>query len=202
MPWKLLTRTDYLTTRWSGGTTTQLAISPEGADYGQRDFLWRLSSAQVELDRSQFTPLPDYLRLITPLEGKLELRVGEEPPVRLSPLEVLSFDGGSEVESLGRCTDFNLMVRKGCCRGMVQPLELFPGSSCLWNPPVSAPPDDSDRTLALFCAAGELALPQAGLRAAPGELLLCRKAEKKPVRLYASGWTKLLAVVIDSRRPQ
>ena len=56
MKWKLLTRDDYVTTNWSGGTTTQLAIAPEGAVYGDRNFLWRLSSATVELDHSDFTP--------------------------------------------------------------------------------------------------------------------------------------------------
>ena len=29
MEWKLLTQADQVTTTWSGGTTTQLAIAPE-----------------------------------------------------------------------------------------------------------------------------------------------------------------------------
>ena len=33
LKWELLTQTDYVTTQWSGGTTTQLAIAPEGAVY-------------------------------------------------------------------------------------------------------------------------------------------------------------------------
>ena len=48
--WERLTQADFVTTEWSGGTTTQLAISPERAAYGDREFLWRLSSATVELD--------------------------------------------------------------------------------------------------------------------------------------------------------
>ena len=39
-----LTPADYVTTQWSGGATTQLAIAPKGAVYADRDFLWRLSS--------------------------------------------------------------------------------------------------------------------------------------------------------------
>ena len=31
MEWELLKQQDYVTTKWSGGTTTQLAIAPEGA---------------------------------------------------------------------------------------------------------------------------------------------------------------------------
>ena len=52
MEWTLLTQDQYLTTLWSGGTTTQMAIAPEGAVYADRDFLWRFSSAKVELEHS------------------------------------------------------------------------------------------------------------------------------------------------------
>ena len=48
--WRHLTAADYRSSRWSGGTTTELAIAPAGADYGARDFLWRVSSATVELE--------------------------------------------------------------------------------------------------------------------------------------------------------
>ena len=64
-----LTPADYVTTQWSGGATTQLAIAPKGAVYADRDFLWRLSSATVELDESDFTPLPAYDRVISTLRG-------------------------------------------------------------------------------------------------------------------------------------
>ena len=39
-----LTPSDYITTKWSGGLTTQLGIAPASAVYADRDFLWRLSS--------------------------------------------------------------------------------------------------------------------------------------------------------------
>lgn len=68
-----LTPADYVTTQWSGGATTQLAIAPKGAVYADRDFLWRLSSATVELDESDFTPLPAYDRVISTLRGYMVL---------------------------------------------------------------------------------------------------------------------------------
>ena len=34
-----LTQPDYTVSRWTGGTTTQLAIFPPDASYGARDFL-------------------------------------------------------------------------------------------------------------------------------------------------------------------
>lgn len=67
-----LTPADYVTTQWSGGATTQLAIAPKGAVYADRDFLWRLSSATVELDESDFTPLPAYDRVISTLRAGME----------------------------------------------------------------------------------------------------------------------------------
>ena len=97
MEWKLLTREDYVTTSWSGGTTTQLAIAPEGAVYADRDFLWRLSSAAVELDHSEFTPLPDYDRLLAVLEGEIKLKIDEEAPFPLAPGRVVAFSGGVPV---------------------------------------------------------------------------------------------------------
>ena len=47
-----LTAGDFQVSTWSGGKTIQIAISPEGAAYADRDFLWRVSSATVELDES------------------------------------------------------------------------------------------------------------------------------------------------------
>ena len=119
MEWKLLTKTDYVTTSWSGGTTTQLAISPEGAVYANRDFLWRLSSATVELEHSDFTPLPGYHRFLAVLEGKIRLKIDANEPFELAPGRVAEFDGGVPVESWGQCVDFNLMVRKGKGLGAV-----------------------------------------------------------------------------------
>ena len=49
-----LTSPDFVTTTWSGGKTTQLAIAPDGASYAERAFLWRISSATVELEAYGF----------------------------------------------------------------------------------------------------------------------------------------------------
>ena len=71
--WEKRSPEDYVCSVWSGGTTTQLLIAPEGAHYAARDFLWRVSSATVELDESDFTPLPEYERLIATLRGGITL---------------------------------------------------------------------------------------------------------------------------------
>ena len=58
---------------WSGGTTTEFSIAPENGNYQSRDFLWRLSSATVELEESTFTSLPDFDRIILTLEGEMDI---------------------------------------------------------------------------------------------------------------------------------
>ncbi|MEA4933182.1 MAG: HutD family protein [Lawsonibacter sp.] len=199
MEWTLLTRNQYVTTRWSGGTTTQLAIAPEGAAYAAREFLWRLSSAQVELDHSDFTPLPDYNRLISVLEGQLDMKIGEGKRAPLSPFTVRSFDGGVPVESWGRCTDFNLMLRKGACQGMAQSLILEPGACCAWTAPVAAPLEYPRCTVALYCVSGILRLPEAGVQAASGELLVCREANAEAVSMESKEGAAVMAAVIYFR---
>ena len=108
---------DYVCSTWSGGTTTQVAIAPEGAVYADRDFIYRVSSATVDLEVSDFTALPDYNRLISTLQGSIDVTHNGGEVIKLSPYGVHAFDGGWETRSVGKCRDFNLMMRKGVCGG-------------------------------------------------------------------------------------
>ena len=186
--WERLTQADFVTTEWSGGTTTQLAISPERAAYGDREFLWRLSSATVELDHSDFTPLPDYDRLLSVLKGNIQLKIGGAEPMELEPGRVAAFDGGVPVESWGRCVDFNLMVRKGKGLGAVAVLSGDCEES--WDP---GPGD-----LAVYCASGKVRFPEWGLEAGAGQLLLCRGARGGAVRLVCEAGAAMLASVREA----
>jgi environmental stress-induced protein Ves len=58
----VLHKTDYVTTQWTGGSTTQMLILPRGANYAKRNFEIRLSAASIEIPESTFTPLPGVLR--------------------------------------------------------------------------------------------------------------------------------------------
>ena len=111
------------TTKWSGGTTTQLTICPEGAVYADRDFIWRLSSAVVEDEESDFTPLPDYDRLIVMQGAPVELTHDGGPVIRLAPWQVHAFDGEAATRSKGKGLDFNLMLRKGAAAGSLRVTE-------------------------------------------------------------------------------
>ena len=124
---RTIKKEDMTTSRWSGGTTTEIFIWPEGARYADRDFLFRISTAAVELESSDFTSLPDYDRLIASLEGVMELTHAEEHGARkalVRPLgDVHFFDGGVPTHCEGRARDLNLMLRKGRCTGSLAFIE-------------------------------------------------------------------------------
>lgn len=120
----LITPKAFTVSQWSGGTTTQIAISPPDAQYAERDFLWRISSATVNLSESDFTPLPDYKRYLSLLEGRILVTHDGGSPVTLTPGEVHCFDGGAATKSQGTCVDFNLMLRKGKCDGTLACLKI------------------------------------------------------------------------------
>lgn len=167
---------EYAVSRWSGGTTTQIAIASAGAVYAERDFLWRVSSATVELETSDFTPLPDYERFLSTLRGTIRLTHGEEA-LELNPGSVHRFDGGAPTRSEGTCTDFNLMLRKGRCAGQMVCLRLGEGGVCRLRQTVEATAEK--RVFLVYCAEGdgELSTEGTGVRFAAGEAALAENAE-------------------------
>ena len=72
-----ITREQATTSNWSGGSTTEFYIYPPQSSYSQRDFTIRISSATVDVESSEFTLLPGYQRLITPLNNQLYLSFKE-----------------------------------------------------------------------------------------------------------------------------
>ena len=111
--------TDFKTSAWSGGTTTELYLYPEQGSYADRDFKFRISSATVELEESDFTPLSGVERYITPLDGAFVLAHPGTAPVELHALaDPYRFSGEIPTHCVGRATDFNLML-KGC-RGKME----------------------------------------------------------------------------------
>ena len=181
-----LTPEDYATSRWSGGTTTELLIRPRGAVYGQRDFLCRISSATVELEESTFTSLPDYDRLIATLEGTITLVHDDGAPLVLAPYQVHAFDGGSKTVSLGRCRDFNLMLRKGQATGSLRSLEVTGPMEQVLSP--------AAKTALLYCAEG--ACTVGGVALAAGESLLLEDLAADALRLTGEPQARLMLAEI------
>ncbi|OIK12149.1 hypothetical protein BIV60_16915 [Bacillus sp. MUM 116] len=115
---KFVKKNEQTTNLWSGGKTTQLAIYPEDADYSKRNFQWRISTADVEVEESLFTHLPGIQRVIMILEGEMYLEHEGKHSVVLKPFEQDRFDGGWTTRSKGIVKDFNLMLSDGCDGGL------------------------------------------------------------------------------------
>lgn len=119
----LIRKNEFQTSRWSGGTTTELLIYPEKAKYSERNFKWRLSSAKVEVSESDFTHLPGISRIIMIIDGKLTLEHKGHHKAVLESFEQDSFMGDWETKSFGKVTDFNLMMNEECT-GKLQALSV------------------------------------------------------------------------------
>lgn len=151
-----LKRSDYPVSRWSGGLTAQLAICPVDAEYSDRSFEWRISSATVEQETSTFTRLPGYRRLLATLQGNIRLRHADGKERELRPFDVYAFDGGAVTRSWGTCTDFNLMLRKGTVDGRLQAIPIAAGQTKQLA--FAAPEVSQGNVLLLFCVSGGVTL--------------------------------------------
>lgn len=126
---RLLPAADRLAKPWKngGGTTSDLVVFPPGA--GLDDFGWRLSIAEVA-EAGPFSQFPGVDRLLSILEGDLELAVAGDAPVRLTR-EAGAFPFPGDAPAFGRplggpVRDLNLMVRRDGWRGRVDRLTMFP----------------------------------------------------------------------------
>lgn len=114
---KLIRFADLARKPWKngGGTTTEIAASPEGA--GFEDFDWRLSVAEVASD-GPFSLFPRIDRTLTLIEGQgLDMSIEGREAVRLTPASApLAFPGDVPVTASlvdGPIRDFNVMTRRG-----------------------------------------------------------------------------------------
>jgi len=114
MKYTLYKKENYVESKWMGGDTTEFAIFPKTSKYLDRNFIWRLSSATIDVEESDFSKLPDYDRVLMVLEGEVVLSYEGQRVARLKALEQDRFDGGWKTKSYGKIKDYNLMVRKGC----------------------------------------------------------------------------------------
>jgi uncharacterized protein len=146
----IIRKSEQITSLWSGGKTTQLAIYPQKADYSKRDFKWRISTAEVEVDESLFTHLPGIQRIIMILDGEMSLQYQGKHSVHLKPFEQDRFDGGWTTRSIGRVTDFNLMLAEGC-EGDISTIHMNDGT----HAEVLENGESSKRSDAYYCFEGK-----------------------------------------------
>lgn len=130
--YKLIKSEDQHTTKWSGGTTTELYIYPEGASYAAKNFDFRLSSAVVQCEKSEFTPLPSVYRYLMILDGEISVSHENQHTVKLKKFDVDEFWGDWHTVSIGKARDFNLMCQNNL-RGNLAGYE-FGSEKCIHIP--------------------------------------------------------------------
>ncbi|MDD7593339.1 MAG: HutD family protein [Peptoniphilaceae bacterium] len=110
---------EFRVSTWSGGTTTELYIDPAGADFKERRFDVRISSATFTGTASTFSDFTGYQRYLLPLVGQLSVEHSDQGKALyqrfLSTYDVEYFPGHWQTtsENSADCVDFNLIVRKG-----------------------------------------------------------------------------------------
>jgi environmental stress-induced protein Ves len=107
----VLHKTDYVTTQWTGGSTTQMLILPRRANYAKRNFEIRISAASIEIPESNFTSLPGVLRSLVLLKGALLLSSKGKGNQLLLPGDVTNFNGKETIHCKGTGSDYNVMLK-------------------------------------------------------------------------------------------
>jgi environmental stress-induced protein Ves len=107
----ILASHDFPISVWSGGTSTELFIYPPNSNYALRDFQFRLSTATVDIEESDFTSLPGVSRKLMILDGEIDISHDDLPARKLKKFEVENFTGDRKTRSKGKCKDFNLMTQ-------------------------------------------------------------------------------------------
>jgi uncharacterized protein len=138
MPWKN-----------GGGETTEIAVSPAGADFAAMD--WRLSMATVAAD-GPFSSFPGIDRTLSVLSGTLGLVVDGARVDLMEMSPPYSFSGDAKAEGFvvrGPVMDLNVMTRRGAISHEVRRVAVVGEKTVI----VAA------GTLLLFCHTGAIALP-------------------------------------------
>jgi environmental stress-induced protein Ves len=177
---------------WSGGTTVELFVFPLEASYARRDFRFRLSSATVETETSEFTSLPGISRKLMLLSGNLTVHHEGHHSKTLEKFGVDQFEGNWKTSSIGQCTDFNLMT-SGNTQGNMMGMELQKGDSHV----ISPDPESEWQFVYVFSGNVEVLLPDGIVSLSTGDLLVNKqphvmemKALEKTGLVFVQVWEK------------
>lgn len=149
----IIRKNEHKTSYWSGGTTTQLYIYPENSIYSELNFIFRISSAKVNVNESTFTSLPGIDRKIMVLDGTLNLDHEGHHKIKLNKFEQDRFKGDWLTKSYGKVTDFNLMMNKGC-DGNLEHIKIE--CKTLKNLNLLTDIDDNKKMIIFYCLEGSV----------------------------------------------
>ena len=99
----------------------------------------------------------------------------EGQPFLLAPYKVHAFDGGVNTKSFGRCRDFNLMLRKGACEGLMESVCVEGDVDVSFCEAAKAA---AEATLVLYLCEGAVTVEANGeaVTLAPGESVMLKDA--------------------------
>lgn len=129
---QIITSENQIQTNWSGGKTTQLYIFPENSIFENKDFIFRISSAVIETEISNFSPFNGYNRVLMALDNGVEIQHENQYSKQLNKFEIDSFSGDWKTSSKGKMTDFNLIFKEGVT-GTLRYLSLNENSIMYFN---------------------------------------------------------------------
>ena len=108
---KIIKTENWKTTKWSGGTTSEIFIYPENALFKKGNYEVRISIATVEHEYSEFTPLPGVERTLMVLEGSQKLTHRGPHTSELKQFNQDKFHGNWDTSSEGISINFNVIYQ-------------------------------------------------------------------------------------------
>lgn len=132
MNYKIISNDKLITTTWQGGTTTELYIFPEDSNYLERNFEFRISTARVNIEESEFTSLPNINRELMILDGSIEIIHQNYYSKKLNKFDTDSFKGDWKTSAKGTCADFNIMLKENY-NGNIEVLTLKSNQNILFS---------------------------------------------------------------------
>jgi environmental stress-induced protein Ves len=102
------------TVAWASGTSTELFIHPADGNFQKREFIFRISTATVEAEETNFSDFTGLTRILMILRGKLTLIHEGRYTKELNEFDQDTFDGAWQTRSKGKVQDFNLMFNDTC----------------------------------------------------------------------------------------
>lgn len=100
------------TVSWASGTSTELFIFPADGNFQTRDFDYRISTATVEAEETNFSDFSGLTRILLVLNGKLTLIHENRYTKELETFDQDRFDGAWKTRSKGKVQDFNVMFKE------------------------------------------------------------------------------------------
>lgn len=129
---ELIRRESYKPTFWSGGMATELITYPLNSNYANRNFLWRLGVAKIDIPESTFSNLPNISRKFMVTEGQITLNHENKYVKLLNPFDQDNFMGDWNTTTLGKASVFNLMTQKNYDGELIH-LDILPKKHYKFN---------------------------------------------------------------------